>query len=412
MEDYRRLVVFDVEGIILPKRRFLPFEVASRLGPLTFLRFIAIGVLYEIGLLSLETALQRMFGLLKGISLEEIFNRYKRLPLMPGARELFSNLRRLGYRTALISSGLPRIFVEDLAQRLGADYASGLEMGLTDGHLTGEVWGEAMQKEGKAIALKEILRKAELSPHDCVVVADDRNNLPLLDLCQLSIGFNPDFILSFRSDKVIKANLLDVLPILTKETVANPYTLTRSMALREFIHMSGILVPFICIYLLSTHFVVALILMITSLYTTSEFLRMFGRKLPIISTITVKSAEKSELQEFAMGPIYFALGIAISLLIFPQPVSFASITVLTLGDSFAAMFGARFGRTVFPLNKGKNIEGSLFGWLFAFLGALLFIHPIGALVAATAGLLAECLPLPLNDNLVIPMASGFVLSFL
>ena len=329
---------------------------------------------------------------------------------MPGVNELFDKLRELRFRTALISSGMPRIFVEDLARRLGGDYAYGLELGLDNGHLTGEIWGGVIKREGKAVALKEILGRAEFSPCHCVVVADDRNNLPLLQLCRLRVGFDPDFILSFKSDFVVKDNLLKILPILAGENVVNDRTLSSSMTLRQMIHISGILVPFVCMYLLNTYIVAALILVVVSLYMASEFLRMSGTNFPIFSTITVKSADKSELQEFAVAPIFYALGIMFSLLLFPQPVSYTSIAVLTFGDGFAAIFGRKLGRTVFPLNKGKKVEGSLFGWLLAFLASSLFVDPVRALIGATVGLLAECLPSPVNDNLVVPLVSGLVLT--
>jgi len=403
-------VVFDVEGVLLPKRRFLLFEIAARRGFFAFMKFLTIGVLYEMWLLPIESALKRLYSLMKGTTLEELLYRFRRLPLAPDVAELFGKLRRLGFKTALISSGLPKILVEDLARRIGADYASGLEVGLSNRSLTGEIWGSVIESEGKTAALGGILRKAELSPRDCVVVADDRNNLPILQLCGLAIGFNPDFILSLKSDSVVRGGLLGILSVLGGETVADSHSLSSRMALRELIHLSGILVPFVCIYVLDVYVVAFSILMVALLYTISEFLRMLGINIPIFSTITMKSADQNELQEFTASPIFYAFGIMLSLLLFRQPVSYASIAVLTLGDGFAAIFGRKFGRTALPFNKGKKVEGSLSGWFFAFLGSLIFIDPLRALIGATVGILVECLPLPVNDNLIIPLTSGLVLT--
>jgi len=60
-DQTKGLVVFDVEGVLLPKRRYIPFEATKKLGPLKFLKIIIIGLLYEMGLLQLETALKRIF---------------------------------------------------------------------------------------------------------------------------------------------------------------------------------------------------------------------------------------------------------------------------------------------------------------------------------------------------------------
>ncbi|MFQ5759250.1 MAG: diacylglycerol/polyprenol kinase family protein, partial [Candidatus Bathyarchaeia archaeon] len=101
-----------------------------------------------------------------------------------------------------------------------------------------------------------------------------------------------------------------------------------------------------------------------------------------------------------------------SLLLFPTPINYASVAVLTLGDGFATIFGRKIGRTVFPFNKGKMMEGSIFGFLFAFMGAMLFVSPVKALIAAATGMIIECLPLPVNDNLTIPIISGLALTLL
>ena len=406
-----RLVVFDVEGVLLPKRRFLLFEVAAKLGPLTFLRFFFIGILYEIGLLSVESVMRRLFRLLKGMPMDKLFVQYGRLPLMYGATELFEKLRRHGFKTALISSGLPRAFIEDLANRLGADYASGLEIGIDNGHLTGEVWGDVLKPDGKAIALKKILEREGPSCHSCAVVADDRNNLPLLRLCETSIGYNPGFILRVKSNYVIGDDLSKVLPLLTgKASTEDSRDLPQNKVLRELIHISSISIPFVCTYLLSDHIVALLIMVVASIYTISEFSRMLGNNLPIFSAITLKVADKSELQEFVTGPITYALGIVFSLLVFHPPISYASIAILTLGDGSAAIFGKIFGKTVLPLNKGKSVEGSLIGLIFAFLGSILFVSPTKALIGAVVGILAEYLPSPIDDNLTIPIVSGLVLT--
>jgi dolichol kinase len=72
----------------------------------------------------------------------------------------------------------------------------------------------------------------------------------------------------------------------------------------------------------------------------------------------------------------------------------------------------KFGKTKLPFNKGKNIEGTIVGLTLAFLGALIFVDPISALIAATVGMLMEGIPCPLNDNFTIPLATGLVLLLL
>ena len=406
-----QLIVFDVEGVLIPKRRYLLFETARKVGLWGFIRIIVMGALYEIGLQPLESTLRRIFMVLRGLTVDEVFQLYKKIPLMPSAKEVFERLNRAGYRTAIISSGLPTLFVRDLATRLNADYAFGLELKLAKGHLTGVIGGDVLKPGGKAIVLKKILEKEGLSSRDCVVVADDRNNLPMFPLCTLRIGYNPDFILTIKSDFVVKDDLSEILPIITENVlqVSSP-AISRSESIRETIHIGSFLLPFICVYLLGSYLASLLILLLTLLYIISEVARLRGINFPVISTVTWRAANKPELYEFATAPIFFALGIVFSLILFPASASYASIAILTLGDGFANIFGRKFGSVTFPFNKGKNVEGTIFGFLFASVGAMLFVDPVKAFMGAAVGMLVECLPLPISDNLAVPLASGLVLT--
>lgn len=409
----KQLVVFDVEGVLIPKRRYLLFETAKKIGFWGFIRTLVIGMLYEIGLVSLESSLRRIFMMLQGLTVDEILQLYKDIPLMPNVKEVFEKLNESGYKTALISLGLPELLVEDLATRLDADYAFGLELEISNGHLTGAIRGDILKPEGKAIVLKRILEKDSLSPQDCVVVADDRNNLPMFPLCRLRIGYNPDFSLSRKSDFVVKDDFSEVIPIIMDNNFrVSRQAISRSDSIRETIHIGSFFLPFVCLYLFGNSLVSSLILLLTLLYIISEVARLQGINFPIISTITWRAANRSEFYEFAAAPIFFALGILSSLVLFPAPIGYASIAILTLGDGFATIFGKRFGRVHFPFNKGKNVEGSFFGFLAASIGAMLFVDPVKAFLGAAVGMLMESLPLPINDNLAIPLASGLVLMML
>jgi len=409
----KRLIVFDIEGVLLPKRRYLLFEAAQKLGPVGFLKILLPGILYEMGLLRLRTALKKIFALLQGFKIDSLFQLYKKVPLMPNAKEVVKKLKEEGHTIALISSGLPTPFVKDLATTLKADHAHGLELETANGRLTGEISGDVIEPEGKALVLKKIFQETNLSPKDCTLVVDDRNNLPMFPLAATKIGYNPDFLVSAKSDYVIRGDLMEILPIITGDPPKKTRSyLSRNEILRATIHIGSFLITLICKYLLNPHMVSLIVFLITAVYVISEILRIRGINLPITSTITWKTAKKPELYEFTTAPIFFALGIILSLTLFDTPINYVVITILTLGDGFATTFGRTIGRTTFPINKGKTVEGSIGGFLFAFLGALLFINPIKALLGAATGILVELLPLPLNDNLTIPLTAGAILTLI
>jgi len=408
--ENKTLVVFDVEGVLIPKNRYLLFEISRKVSFFGFIRIIVLGFLYEIGFLSLESALKRIFKMLKGLEEEEAFRLYKQIPLMLGTEEVFDTLNKKGFFTALISSGLPTSVVEDLAKRLKVNFAYGIDLETINGRLTGKIGGDVLKSGGKAVVLNRILEKEKLSTQDCIMVADDRNNLSMFPLCRLRIGYNPDFVLSAKSDFVTRGGLTEVLLPITEKSITDVNTsISRKRGLREIIHISSFFTSFICIYLTGNILTSSLILVVALFYVLSEVSRVSGTSLPILSSITMYAANKTEFYELATAPFYFALGIALSLLIFPEPISYVAITVLTLGDGFAHVFGMKFGRTRLPFNKGKNLEGSVFGLFFAFFGSLIFVDPIRALIAATFGMMLEALPLPINDNITIPFGVGILL---
>jgi len=142
----------------------------------------------------------------------------------------------------------------------------------------------------------------------------------------------------------------------------------------------------------------------------SELARTKGINVPVFSTITRKAAMSNpEINHFVTAPISFAMGITLALLIFPPYIAYVSIAVLTLGDGFAGIFGKIFGKTPYFFNGKKKLEGTICGFICAFLGSTLFVGPTKALVAAAVGMLVECLPLPIDDNLVTPLSVGTAL---
>ena len=109
------------------------------------------------------------------------------------------------------------------------------------------------------------------------------------------------------------------------------------------------------------------------------------------------------------GTAPYVLGIALSLYAFSLEVATAAICFLAFGDVSATTVGERYGRTKIG---EKSLEGTIAFTAAALLSALLLpaigvhlmtgIIILGAVVAAVV----ELLPLPVNDNLAIPLIAG------
>jgi dolichol kinase/phosphoserine phosphatase len=403
-----RLIVFDVEGVLVPKNRFF-FEVAKTLGFSALIKILTVGFLYETGLLNLTRALQIVFNQFKGQNFDDLQEIFGKIPATPFIFGLFCQLKARNCKIALISSGVPTIIVEKLATAVGADYAYGIDVQTENKKLTGTIGGDAITKNGKLKILCEILAKENLTLHDCIIIADDRNNQAIFAKEALKIGFNPDFRIRLKADRVVNGKLSAILPIIDGKKHKWSFPSTNDFV-REDIHASGIFMPVIA-GLISVPVVATLIIAIALVYTASELTRLDGRSIPIVSGITRHAASQSELLGFAAAPLYFAIGIVATLLLFPLQPAGAAIAVFCLGDSAASIFGGSLS-TSLPFNKGKTWEGSLAGFFFAFLAGSFFVSPLLALAGAAIAMTIEVLPLPINDNVLIPVITGAALTLL
>ena len=203
----RRLAVFDVEGIILPKRQLLLLQATKTLKINKMLLVLFQGFLYELGIYPLARALRGIYQLFKGISQEEFYQTFNLIPIIPGVRRVFKKLKEAGYKIALISSGIPDFLVKELATQLDADYAYGLKLEVINGIVTGRISGDVIKENGKALVLEKLLKEEQYSKHNCVAIVDDRNNLSLVRLCEKTIGYNPDTIIAAKCDYAIKGEL-------------------------------------------------------------------------------------------------------------------------------------------------------------------------------------------------------------
>ncbi len=90
---------------------------------------------------------------------------------------------------------------------------------------------------------------------------------------------------------------------------------------------------------------------------------------------------------------------------FPREIAIMSLVFLSVGDTAAAIIGRAFGKTKIGL---KSLEGSL-GCFGACIIALLILDLMPLSVGLSGAIMAtifEALPLNIDDNILIPVASG------
>ncbi len=141
------------------------------------------------GELDFEQALIKRVSLLKGLKLEALQQVYDRTNLMPGARKLIGILKKLGYKTGVISGGFD-FFSLRFKQDLGLDYAFANTLETKDGALTGNLVGPIIDGRKKASLLEEIARREAISLEQVIAIGDGANDLLMLERAGLGIAFN------------------------------------------------------------------------------------------------------------------------------------------------------------------------------------------------------------------------------
>lgn len=140
------------------------------------------------GELDFPSAFRKRVALLKRLPESALSQVAERIPLTDGAERLISTLKKLGYKTAILSGGFT-YFGRKLQEKLGFDYLYANELDIRDGVVTGEITSEIVDGQVKARRLREIAEKENISLEQCIAVGDGANDLPMIGLAGLGIAF-------------------------------------------------------------------------------------------------------------------------------------------------------------------------------------------------------------------------------
>jgi phosphoserine phosphatase len=112
-----------------------------------------------------------------------------RVTVTRGVPELIAAVHAAGGHVAVVSGGFHEI-IDPLAERLGLDHWRANRLEVVDGVLTGRVVPPIVDAAAKAEALQEWADAAGIPIAQTVAVGDGANDLPMMALAGLSVGFD------------------------------------------------------------------------------------------------------------------------------------------------------------------------------------------------------------------------------
>ncbi|GHG44345.1 MULTISPECIES: phosphoserine phosphatase SerB [Amycolatopsis] len=202
----KRLVVFDVDSTLIQG------EVIEMLGAHA-------GVEPEIreiteaamrGELNFTESLERRVALLAGLPASAIDQVAASIELTPGARTTIRTLKRMGFRTGVVSGGFTQV-IAGLAEELGLDFAVANELEIVDGKLTGKVIGDVVDRAGKAKVLRRFAAEYDIPLEQCVAVGDGANDIDMLSAAGMGVAFNAKPALREVADTALSHPYLDAV---------------------------------------------------------------------------------------------------------------------------------------------------------------------------------------------------------
>lgn len=176
---------------------------------------------------------------------------------------------------------------------------------------------------------------------------------------------------------------------------------------RKAVHFLGLSVPvFYWVYSRDATLVLVGIALLCGVFI--EVVRLKSEKFNHFIFNIIGGYTREHEHEKITGATYYAVAAFIAVVFFSKMVAISCLLFLTFGDAAASLVGTRWGRhNLF----GKSAEGSSACFLVCSVVGWSLLTWIG-LVGAAVATVIELVPLPVDDNLRIPVVSGAVMEIL
>ena len=181
----RRLICFDMDSTLIGTECI--DELAARAGVGDKVKEITASAMR--GEIDFTESFTRRVALLEGLDESVMEDIARNLPYNEGLERMMTILKRVGYKTAILSGGFT-YFGKFLQQKFGFDYVYANDLEIKDGKLTGKYIGEVVDGRRKAELLRLLCQFEGIDLAQAVAVGDGANDLPMLNLAGLGIAYH------------------------------------------------------------------------------------------------------------------------------------------------------------------------------------------------------------------------------
>jgi phosphoserine phosphatase len=168
--------------------------------------------------LSYAESLYERAELLDGLPEAKVEAAFDRVQLRPGAADVIAALQEAGHHVAILTGGFDRGVAKALeAEGVSVDTIVANRLPMRNGKLTGDAEGPLIEGT-KDDALADLADEVGVEMADTVAIGDGANDLPMLEVAGLAIGYEPKPAVEPHCDVVV-ASMTDLLELLEAKGV-------------------------------------------------------------------------------------------------------------------------------------------------------------------------------------------------
>jgi phosphoserine phosphatase len=161
------------------------------------------------GEIDFATSLKKRVVLLKGlnqIALRRVID--ERLKPNPGAVEWMAACKANNIKTMVVSGGFT-LFANHVKTLLGLDYAVANTLEIVDGRLTGNILGDIVDADRKALELMQLREVLNLQVDQVIAIGDGANDLKMMSVAAVGVAYHAKPIVQQQATYALNHTGLD-----------------------------------------------------------------------------------------------------------------------------------------------------------------------------------------------------------